>query len=138
MFPNDTRILIVDDMNMMRTFIKSQLRQLGFTNFSEAADGAKALKIIEDNSMSPAKSIQLIFADWDMPVMSGIELLANLKKNIIFKHIPFILVTAEGEPHKVKEAIAMGVSNFVRKPFSPAILSEKIEAVWHAKNKKAA
>ncbi|MBC7740968.1 MAG: response regulator [Bdellovibrionaceae bacterium] len=137
MFPNDTRILIVDDMNMMRSLIKSQLRQIGFLKFFEANDGHKALSILEQ-AHSAEKPIQLIFADWDMPVMSGIDLLTIAKRNPLLKDIPFILITAEGEPARVKEAIALGVNSFIRKPFSGAVLLEKIESVWQSVSKKAA
>jgi two-component system chemotaxis response regulator CheY len=137
MFPSDTRILIVDDMTMMRSLVKSQLRQLGYSKFYEANDGAKALFLLEQMHKA-GNPIQLVFADWDMPVMSGIALLTVVKKSPDLKDTPFILVTAEGDPTKVKEAIALGVSNFVRKPFSAAIISEKIESVWQAINKKAA
>ncbi len=137
MFPLDTRILIVDDMTMMRSLIKSQLRQIGFSKFYEANDGQKALGILDQTHRS-GNPIQLVFADWDMPIMSGIDLLKVLKGNPQFKDTPFILVTAEGEPARVKEAISLGVSNFVRKPFSAAILLEKIENVWQSVSKKAA
>ena len=137
MFPSDTRILIIDDMTMMRSLVKSQLRQIGFSKFYEANDGAKALFLLEQMKKA-GNPIQLVFADWDMPVMSGITLLGVIKKNPDLKDTPFILVTAEGDPTKVKEAIALGVNNFVRKPFSAATLLEKIENVWQSVSKKAA
>ena len=136
MFPSDTRILIIDDMVMMRSLIKSQLRQIGFSNFYEANEGAKALSILE-KSEKAKNPIQLIFADWDMPLMSGIDLLTIMKRDPKLKDTPFIFVTAEGDPARVKEAIALGVSNFVRKPFTAAVLLEKIEAPQNEIDNKA-
>ena len=131
MFSNDIKILVVDDMSMMRKLIKAQLRELGFANITEAEDGGKALAIIQEmaNLKTP---IQLILSDWTMPILSGIELLSKVKAHEDFKKIPFIMITAEGESHQVTEAIKLGVSSFIRKPFSPDSLKTKIEAVSQA------
>lgn len=131
MFSNDIKILIVDDMSMMRKLIKAQLRELGFTDIIEAEDGAKALNTIRDmaNLKTP---VNLILSDWTMPVLSGIELLGKVKAHADYKKIPFIMITAEGESHQVTEAIKLGVSSFIRKPFSPDGLKSKIEAVAQA------
>ena len=137
MFPANTRILIVDDMSMMRKLVKAQLKEIGFTDFQEAEDGAKALAILEEQAKTPTP-IQLIFADWTMPVMTGIDLLARVRGAAHLKTTPFILVTAEGEVRQVTEAIKLGVSSFIRKPFTPEGLKEKIEAVWKTVGGKAA
>lgn len=135
MFPKETNILIVDDMSMMRKLVKAQLKDLGFAQITEAQNGAEALTIIEQQD-SQNTPIQLVLADWNMPVLTGIELLAKLKASAKFKNLPFIIITAEGEVHQVTEAIKLGVSSFIRKPFSPEALKEKIEAV--SKTVKAA
>ena len=135
MFPKETNILIVDDMSMMRKLVKAQLRDLGFTQIAEAQNGAEALTMIEQQD-SQNTPVQLVLADWNMPILTGIELLAKLKASAKFKNLPFIIITAEGEVHQVTEAIKLGVSSFIRKPFSPESLKEKIEAV--SKTVKAA
>src|SRR3990167_9205529 len=128
MFPKETNILIVDDMSMMRKLVKAQLRDLGFTQIAEAQNGAEALTMIEQQD-SQNTPVQLVLADWNMPILTGIELLAKLKASAKFKNLQFIIITAEGEVHQVTEAIKLGVSSFIRKPFSPESLKEKIEAV---------
>lgn len=135
MFPKETNVLIVDDMSMMRKLVKAQLKDLGFTQITEAQNGAEAFTIIEQQATQNTP-IQLVLADWNMPVLTGIELLAKLKASDKYKNLPFIIITAEGEVHQVTEAIKLGVSSFLRKPFSPDALKEKIEAV--SKTVKAA
>lgn len=136
MFPTETRILIVDDMTMMRKLVKAQLKDLGFSQFFEAEDGAKALVIMEEQAKLKTP-VQLVLSDWNMPVLTGIQLLAKVRANPELKAVPFILVTAEGEVSQVTEAIKLGVSSFIRKPFSPDGLKEKIAAVWKNVGKAA-
>ncbi len=136
MFPTETRILIVDDMTMMRKLVKAQLKDIGFSQFFEAEDGAKALVILEEQAKLKTP-IQLVLSDWNMPIMTGIQLLAKVRGNPEMKTTPFILVTAEGEVSQVTEAIKLGVSSFIRKPFSPDGLKEKIAVVWKNVGKAA-
>lgn len=131
MFSKNTRILVVDDMSMMRTLIKSQLRELGFADIHEAVDGAKALVLMEQMSSSNSP-VELVLSDWTMPNLNGIELLAKIRTHENLKQTPFIMITAEGESHQVTEAIKLGVNSFIRKPFSPDGLKTKIEAVWQS------
>lgn len=128
MFPKETSILIVDDMSMMRKLIKAQLREMGYINIFESDNGAEAFNLIEKQAATE-QPIKLVLSDWNMPVLTGIELLAKLKKDDKYKALPFILITAEGEVHQVTEAIKLGVSSFIRKPFSADSLKEKIIAV---------
>ena len=136
MFAKDTRILIVDDMSMMRKLIKAQLREIGFTQVLEADDGARALLLMEEQTKLDTP-VQLILSDWTMPILSGIELLARVRAHAQFKKVPFVMITAEGESHQVTEAIKLGVNSFIRKPFSPDGLKSKIEAVWQSCQKAA-
>ena len=136
MFTKDTRVLIVDDMSMMRKLIKAQLREIGFTQVFEAEDGARALVLMEEQAKLNTP-VQLILSDWTMPILSGIELLTRVRAHAHFKKVPFIMITAEGESHQVTEAIKLGVSSFIRKPFSPDGLKSKIEAVWQNCQKAA-
>ena len=84
------------------------------------------------------RAIQLVLSDWNMPRMQGIELLKKVRSHPSFPALPFILVTAEGETDQVKEAMSLAVNSYLRKPFSPAVLSEKLSAVWANLQKKAA
>ena len=137
MFPKETNILIVDDMSMMRKLVKGQLRDLGFTQITEAQNGAEALTIIEQQQ-SQNTPIQLVLSDWNMPVLTGIELLGKLKLTPDLKISHLSIITAEGEVHQVTEAIKLGVSSFIRKPFSPGSLKEKIETVSKTATGRAA
>lgn len=136
MFCPETRILVVDDMIVMRTLLKGQLRQMGFSNVQEAADGGKALELIQKQHDLKAP-FDLIFSDWNMPNLTGIELLRKVRSTPEIMNTPFILITAEGEQSQVKEAIDLSVNSFIRKPFAPAVLKEKLEFV-HKNLKKGA
>ncbi|HTL12629.1 MAG TPA: response regulator [Bdellovibrionota bacterium] len=128
MFAANVRVLVVDDMQTMRSMLKGQLRTLGLKEFMEAENGEEALKILTAQA-TKNEPIQLILSDWNMPVMPGIELLKKVKSNANFKDVPFVMITAEGEVHQVKEAITAGVSNYIVKPFSADTLAEKLANV---------
>src|SRR5437016_5876955 len=120
MFPTTTRTLVVDDMMMMRSFVKTQLRNMGFTTVMDADNGQKAFEII-NHQQGIGAPIQLVLCDWNMSVMTGIELLQLVRAQPQYKDLPFIMITAEGEVDQVKMAIESGVSSFIRKPITPAI-----------------
>jgi two-component system chemotaxis response regulator CheY len=123
MFDLTTRVLIVDDMMTMRKLVMKSLKEIGFTGFIEAADGRLAWESL--TNASPA--IGLIISDWNMPNATGIDLLKRVRAESKYKHIPFLLVTAEAEKTQVAEALQAGVSNYVVKPFTTDILKEKLE-----------
>ena len=122
-FDTSMPILVVDDYNTMVRIIRNLLRQLGFTDVDDAADGSAALTKMHDRKYG------LVISDWNMEPMSGLELLKNVRANGSLKETPFIMVTAEGKPENVVTAKEAGVNNYVVKPFSPEILKKKIEAV---------
>ena len=115
------KILIVDDMASMRRIVADALFQIGFRNLIEANHGEGALKILKSDS------IHLVLCDWNMPKMSGIELLKKVRNDEKLKHIPFIMITAEGKKENVLEAVKEGVNNYIVKPFNTQSLKEKIE-----------
>jgi len=116
-------ILVVDDFESMRRIVKGTLKSIGLNNFIEAEDGVIALKKLEKEKVS------LIISDWIMPNMDGLEFLKAVKGNEKYKHIPFIMVTAEGQKGNVLEAINAGVNNYIVKPFTPETLRAKIQKV---------
>lgn len=128
MFDPKTRILIVDDMLTMRKLVGKVCKELGFTDLSEAADGALAWQSI--TSASPP--FGLVISDWNMPNCSGLDLLRRVRGDAKYIKLPFVLVTAEAEQHQIIEAVKSGVSNYVVKPFTAEILKGKLEQV-HAK-----
>ena len=121
------KILIVDDITSMRKIVTDSLFQIGYTNLIEAKDGETALKTLKLNN------IDLILCDWNMPKMSGIELLKTLRKDEKLKDTPFIMNTAEGRKENILEAIKEGVNNYIVKPFNTEALKTKIETVFQSK-----
>lgn len=117
------RILVVDDAQTMRRIIVNLLRQLGFTNMTEADDGTTAWERLG------AERIDLIISDWNMPKMTGIDLLKKVRESETYKATPFIMVTAEGKRENVIAAVQAGVSNYIVKPFNAATLKEKMTKV---------
>ncbi len=123
------RFLVVDDMATMRKVISQQLRAIGVTQITEASDGALAKNILEQTS-TMGQPIQFIVSDWNMPNMSGLELLQYCRSSPNYNAVAFLLVTAETEMTQVSHAIAAGVDNYVVKPFTPASLADKINAIY--------
>lgn len=117
------RILVVDDFQTMRRIIINLLRQLGFSNVVEAADGALALQKVKDDN------IDLVISDWNMPNMTGLDFLKELRASEEYKALPFIMVTAEGKKENVIAAVQAGVNNYIVKPFNAATLKEKLSKV---------
>ena len=117
-------VLVVDDFATMRRILKNILRQIGFTNISEADDGKTALNMLKK------QKFDLILCDWNMPEMPGIELLKLIKADDWLKDIPFVMVTAEAQKDNIIAAVQAGVSNYVVKPFTAETISEKLEKVF--------
>lgn len=123
--PKEINILIVDDFPTMRKIVKTVLKQLGYTRITEAEDGAEGLEILKTNA-----SIQFVVSDWNMPNMTGIELLKEVRKNPKLKHLPFLMVTAEADKENIVEAVKSGVSNYIVKPFNAQTMKEKIDKIF--------
>ena len=121
------RCLVVDDFEAMRRVTINQLRQLGMDNIQSAKNGAEALRLLK------SQPFDLVLSDWNMPVMSGIELLQAMRADDKLFAIPFILITAEAERKKVDEAIAHGVTSLLLKPYAPRQLMTRLERVLQAK-----
>ena len=123
----DVSVLIIDDARSMRRTIRNILKDFGFKKISEAEDGKEGIKLLEQ-SVSTGK-FGLILCDWNMPNTSGVEVLQNVKANSDLKDIPFIMITAEGRKEFILDAIKEGADSFIVKPFTPTILSEKINNI---------
>src|SRR5687767_1846251 len=111
MFRAETPILIVDDMMTMRKLVKKACSEIGFKTFTEAADGLLAWEALT----KAATPIELIISDWNMPNCTGIDFLRKVRANPQYKHLPFLLLTAEAEAKQVTEAVTAGVSNYLVK-----------------------
>ena len=126
MFDLKTRVLIVDDMLTMRKIIARAVKELGFTDLTEANDGNKAWAAIS----SAQPEFGLLISDWTMPGCSGLELLKRVRGDSHFKSLPFLMVTAEAEALQVQEAVKEGVDSYVTKPFTVETLKAKLELVY--------
>ncbi|ETK18953.1 protein CheY [Pseudomonas sp. FH4] len=118
------KILIVDDFSTMRRIIKNLLRDLGFTNTVEADDGITAIPILNSGS------IDFLVTDWNMPGMTGIDLLRHVRADEKLRNLPVLMVTAEAKREQIIEAAQAGVNGYVVKPFTALALKEKIEKIF--------
>jgi len=118
------KILVVDDFATMRRIVKNILKQIGFTKIVEADDGSTALAVLKKDK------IDLIVSDWNMPKVTGLELLKTVRSDESMKAIPFLMVTAEAQKDYVIQAVQAGVSNYVVKPFTAEVLKEKLEKIF--------
>ena len=125
-FDTSMPILVVDDYNTMVRIIRNLLRQLGFTDVDDAADGSAALEKMQDRKYG------LVISDWNMEPMTGYELLKQVRSNPDISTTPFIMITAESKTENVIAAKQAGANNYIIKPFNAETMKHKIEAVFAA------
>lgn len=118
------KILVVDDFSTMRRIVKNLLRDLGFTNTHEADDGSSAWPMLQSGDFD------FVVTDWNMPGMTGIELLQKIRSDDRLKAVPVLMVTAEAKRDQIVAAAQAGVNGYVVKPFTAAALKEKIEKIF--------
>jgi two-component system, chemotaxis family, chemotaxis protein CheY len=123
------KIIVIDDMMTMRKIITKMLRTMGFKNISEADDGATAWPMIE-TAQTTGEPYEFIVSDWNMPKMSGLDLLIKIRETEGIKATPFLMITAEAEQSNVVKVVQAGVNNFIVKPFKPDTLKGKIEKIF--------
>lgn len=121
----DMKILVVDDFSTMRRIVKNILRQLGYNNVIEADDGTTALAKLK------AEPVDFVVTDWNMPKMTGLELLKEIRADDQMKDIPVLMVTAEALQENIVAAIKAGVNNYIVKPFDAATMSDKIDKIFN-------
>jgi two-component system, chemotaxis family, chemotaxis protein CheY len=123
---HNAQFLVVDDSKVVRTKVRTVLKnEIGAKNIFEASDGTEAMKILQLNK------INMIISDWNMPSLSGEELLYSVRNNKEWCNIPFIMMTAYGERDFIMTAIQNGVSDYIIKPFTSAELEDKIRKLWN-------
>lgn len=118
----DKAILVVDDSIITRQIVRRILKNLGYGNIIEATNGAEALERI----LAPGSDIGLILLDWNMPQVTGLQLLGQLRDNLSTARIPVVMISAESAPERVLEAVRAGAKSYVIKPFHPRELKVKI------------
>ena len=116
--------LVVDDFTTMRRIVRNLLKELGFTNVEEAEDGQDALNKLQTGN------IDFVISDWNMPNMDGLALLKTLRGEERFAQLPVLMVTAEAKKENIIAAAQAGASGYVVKPFTAAILEEKLTKIF--------
>jgi two-component system chemotaxis response regulator CheY len=115
--------LVVDDSPTMRRIVINALKSFGHSDVLEAGDGEEALQQLGANP------VDFVVTDWNMPVMSGLELTKAIRTSDKLKHLPILMVTTRGLKQDIIEALKAKVNNYVVKPFTPQILEEKINLI---------
>lgn len=119
------KFLVVDDFSTMRRIVRNLLKELGFTNVDEAEDGVVALQ-----KLKSVGTFQFVVSDWNMPNMTGIELLRAIRADESLKHLPVLMITAEAKKENIIEAAQSGASGYIVKPFTAAVLEEKMNKIF--------
>jgi two-component system, chemotaxis family, chemotaxis protein CheY len=126
MVDKSIKILIVDDFATMRKVVRNLLKQVGYEDIVEAEDGVMALKALK------SQKIDVVVSDWNMPNMSGLELLKAVRADAELAKTPFLMVTAEALQDNVVAAVKAGVNNYIVKPFTAEVLNEKIKKIMES------
>lgn len=118
------KFLVVDDFSTMRRIVRNLLKELGYTNVDEAEDGVVALQKLRSGNF------EFVVTDWNMPNMTGIELLKAIRADDGLKHLPVLMITAEAKKENIIEAAQSGASGYIVKPFTAATLEEKLGKIF--------
>ncbi len=118
------KVLLVDDFATMRKIVRNILGQLGIKNVDEADDGSTALPKLKQNKYD------IVISDWNMPKMTGLDLLKAVRADENLKSLPFLMVTAEALKDNIVAAAQAGISDYVVKPFTAATLEEKLKKIF--------
>jgi len=126
------KFLVVDDFSTMRRIVRNLLKELGFTNVEEAEDGIDALQKLR------SESFDFVISDWNMPNMTGIDLLRQVRGDASLRHLPLLMITAEAKKENIIEAAQAGASGYIVKPFTAATLDEKLNKIFQSMQKAGA
>ena len=128
MVQKSIKILVVDDFPTMRRIIKNLLKDLGFENVDEAEDGLMGLEKLRNNNFD------LVVSDWNMPNMDGLAMLKVIRADANLSKLPVLMVTAEAKKENIIAAAQAGASGYVVKPFTAAVLEEKLNKIFEKLN----
>jgi two-component system, chemotaxis family, chemotaxis protein CheY len=121
---SNMKILVVDDFSTMRRIVKNLLADLGYTNVAEADDGKTAWPMLQQGDF------EFVVTDWNMPGMTGIDLLKHIRADARLASLPVLMVTAEAQRDQIIEAAKAGVNGYIIKPFTAVTLKEKIDKIF--------
>ncbi len=120
------RVLVVDDVPAMRRIMSDMLEEAGFKRIVEAEDGDMAWREIQSSAVDPETAFGLIVADWNMPGLSGVDLLRSIRSYKLTRDLSFLMVTAKGDQAHIDEALRAGVNHYIIKPFDGTNLIQRI------------
>jgi two-component system chemotaxis response regulator CheY len=120
------KFLVVDDFSTMRRIVKNLLHDLGYPNVTEADDGKTALPMLQ------AGGFDFLISDWNMPGMSGLDLIKAVRSDAKLAKMPVLMLTAEAKREQIIEAAQAGVNGYVIKPFTAETLKEKLDKILGA------
>lgn len=126
------KVLVADDMMSMRNIVKRALLDIGYKDIHDAVNGEEALEKLKSGGFG------LVLLDWNMPIMSGIELLRIIRADPGLQTLPVLMITAEAKMDNIMEAVQTGVSDYLVKPFSSQALQEKLEKIFQKLSKEDA
>lgn len=129
MADQNMKFLVVDDFSTMRRIVRNLLKELGFSNVQEAEDGVQALNMLRKDRFD------FVVSDWNMPNMTGLDLLKTIRGDAELKHLPVLMVTAEAKKENIIEAAQAGASGYIVKPFTATTLDEKLQKIFSTMQK---
>lgn len=117
------RVLIVEDSPTMRRIVRNTLKRIGYDDVEEACDGVEGVSVLGNNP------VDFIITDWNMPNMSGLDFIKQVKSKSEYADVPILMVTTRSVEDDVKEALMAGAASYIVKPFTPQVLKEKIDEI---------
>ena len=117
------KFLVVDDFSTMRRIVRNLLKELGFSNVDEAEDGVVALAKLKNGGFD------FVISDWNMPNMTGIDLLRAIRADAGLSGLPVLMITAEAKKENIIEAAQAKANGYIVKPFTAAVLDEKLNKI---------
>lgn len=124
MSDKNMKFLVVDDFSTMRRIVRNLLKELGYTNVDEAEDGVAGLQKLKGGNF------EFVVTDWNMPNMTGIDMLRAIRADATLKHLPVLMITAEARKENIIEAAKAGANGYIVKPFTAATLEEKLQKIF--------
>ncbi len=123
------RVLIADDHFLVRQFVRNTLHEAKITNVQTAADGNEAVDMVQ-SAKTAGQPYDIVFLDWNMPTMSGLEVLSYFRSRPEYADTAFVMLTAESEQQNIMKAIKAGATSYIIKPVSPTDLSKKLFEIY--------
>jgi len=132
------RVLVADDHFLVRQFVRNTLQDAKITNIQTAADGNEAIDYVQ-KAMAEGQPYDIVFLDWNMPTVSGLEVLNYFRARPEYVNAAFVMLTAESEQQNIMKAIKAGATSYIIKPVSPGDLGKKLYEIheWIKRKRQA-